>query len=230
MTNFRIEKDSMGELNVPSSALYGAQTQRAVNNFPISSQLMPKSFICALIKIKAAAAKTNKALGAIKPEIADAIVAATETLLNDKDLMSHFPVDVYQTGSGTSTNMNANEVLAHIASKESGLTVSPNDHVNCGQSSNDVIPSTIHVSAALELDNKLLPALNHLVHAIDTKAEAIKHHIKTGRTHLMDAMPVTMAQSLYSWSSQISQNITNLQAMQPVIQTLAQGGRAVGTG
>jgi len=230
MKDYRIEKDSMGELEVPATALYGAQTQRAVNNFPISGQVMPQPFISALLKIKAAAALANKELTVITPEIADAIVAATNKLLNDKNMMNHFPIDVYQTGSGTSTNMNANEVIAHIASQDSGLNVGPNDHVNYGQSSNDVIPSAIHVSAALQLSTKLLPALTHLAATIDTKALAIDHHVKTGRTHLMDAMPVRMSQSLFSWSSQIKQNITNLQAMQPAIQTLAQGGTAVGTG
>jgi len=230
MTNFRIEQDSMGQLKVPNTALYGAQTQRAVNNFPISGLTMPRSFIRALLKIKAAAAKANQELGAIAPDIADAIVAAIDKLLNDSQLMDHFPVDVYQTGSGTSTNMNANEVIAHIASNDSGLVIGPNDHVNYGQSSNDVIPSAIHVSAAIELSAELLPALNHLALTTDIKADAIDHHVKTGRTHLMDAMPVRMSQSLASWSSQIKQNIANLQALQPVIQTLAQGGTAVGTG
>jgi len=230
MTNFRIEKDSMGELQVPINALYGAQTQRAVNNFPVSGQVMPKGFISALLKIKMAAANANKELAVISPEIADAIVAAIAKLLNDPNMMTHFPVDVFQTGSGTSTNMNANEVISHIASQDSGLTISPNDHVNYGQSSNDVIPSTIHVSAALALQQQLLPALKHLTAVIDIKAKSIDHHIKTGRTHLMDAMPVRMSQSLYSWSSQIKQNIANLQALQPTIQTLAQGGTAVGTG
>ncbi|NRA71457.1 MAG: class II fumarate hydratase [Gammaproteobacteria bacterium] len=230
MTNYRIEKDTMGELQVPVDALYGAQTQRAVNNFPISHTTLPKSFIAALLKIKSAAAKANVELDLISASTADAIVEASMQLLSDPQLMSHFPVDVFQTGSGTSTNMNANEVIANIASKNSQQHIGPNDDVNCGQSSNDVIPSAIHVSAALELANKLLPALKHLVAVIDIKAAAVDHHVKTGRTHLMDAMPVRMSQSLYSWSSQIKQNIVNLQTMQPAIQSLAQGGTAVGTG
>jgi fumarate hydratase class II len=220
----------MGQLEVPLNALYGAQTQRAINNFPISGQTMPLTFITSLLKIKSAAATVNKELGLITPTISDAIVAAVAQLLADPTMMSNFPVDVYQTGSGTSTNMNANEVIAHIASGLSGEQVSPNDHVNCGQSSNDVIPSTIHVSAALALANKLLPALDHLSEVIEVKACAIDHHVKTGRTHLMDAMPVTMGQSLLSWRSQIEQGIKNLEAMQPAVQTLAQGGTAVGTG
>ncbi|QUM77059.1 class II fumarate hydratase [Moritella sp. 24] len=230
MTNFRIETDSMGELEVPSSALYGAQTQRAVNNFPISGQQLPVGFIRALIQIKSSAAAANKQLGLVSPVIADAIILACQNLSEMNDLMQHFPVDVYQTGSGTSSNMNANEVIAHLASDIAGEPVSANDHVNYGQSSNDVIPSTIHVSAALALANQLLPALNHLVQVIDKKAQSVDHFVKTGRTHLMDAMPVKMSQSLRSWNAQIKQNIDNLTVLQPVIQRLAQGGTAVGTG
>jgi len=230
MTNFRIETDSMGELEVPSSALYGAQTQRAVNNFPISGQQLPVGFIRALIQIKSSAAAANKQLELVSPTIADAIILACNNLLEMDDVMQHFPVDVYQTGSGTSSNMNANEVIAHLASEIAGEPVSANDHVNYGQSSNDVIPSTIHVSAALALANQLLPALNHLVQVIETKAQSVDHFVKTGRTHLMDAMPIKMSQSLHSWSAQIKQNINNLTALQPVIQCLAQGGTAVGTG
>jgi len=230
MTNFRIETDSMGELEVPSSALYGAQTQRAVNNFPISGQQLPVGFIRALIQIKSSAAAANKQLELVSPTITDAIILACKNLLEMENVMQHFPVDVYQTGSGTSSNMNANEVIAHLASEIAGEPVSANDHVNYGQSSNDVIPSTIHVSAALALANQLLPALNHLVQVIETKAQSVDHFVKTGRTHLMDAMPVKMSQSLHSWSAQIKQNINNLTALQPVIQRLAQGGTAVGTG
>ena len=230
MTNFRIETDSMGELEVPSSALYGAQTQRAVNNFPISGQQLPVGFIRALIQIKASAAAANKQLELVSPTIADAIISACKDLSEMDDMMQHFPVDVFQTGSGTSSNMNANEVIAYLATKIAGEPVSANDHVNYGQSSNDVIPSTIHVSAALALANQLLPALNHLVKLIETKAQSVDHFVKTGRTHLMDAMPIKMSQSLHSWSAQIKQNIDNLTALQPVIQRLAQGGTAVGTG
>ncbi|QUM80249.1 class II fumarate hydratase [Moritella sp. 5] len=230
MTNFRIETDSMGELEVPSSALYGAQTQRAVNNFPISGQQLPVGFIRALIQIKSSAAAANKQLELVSPTIADAIILACKNLSEMGDVMQHFPVDVYQTGSGTSSNMNANEVIAHLASEIAGEPVSANDHVNYGQSSNDVIPSTIHVSAALALANQLLPALNHLVQVIETKAQSVDHFVKTGRTHLMDAMPVKMSQSLHSWSAQVKQNINNLTALQPVVQRLAQGGTAVGTG
>lgn len=226
----RTEKDSMGELEVPASALYAAQTQRAVNNFPVSGQPMPESFVRALLLIKSAAARANVELEQIPADMGEAIVKAADQLLNDAELMSHFPVDIFQTGSGTSSNMNANEVLATVASRIYGETISPNDHINCGQSSNDVIPTAIHVSAALELHNKLLPALDHLAETIRTKADATDSFIKTGRTHLMDAMPVRMSQSLNSWATQIEQNKQNLIALQPGIQSLAQGGTAVGTG
>lgn len=230
MTDTRIEKDSMGELAVPADALYAAQTQRAVENFPVSGQTMPESFIRALITAKAAAARANGRLEQISPEMSDAITKAADKLLADKALMKHFPVDVYQTGSGTSSNMNANEVLATLASDILGDKVGANDHVNCGQSSNDIIPTTIHVSAAVELAEKLLPALNYLISGIREKAASVDHHIKTGRTHLMDAMPVRLSQSLESWAAQIELNIKHLESLQPSIQSLAQGGTAVGTG
>ena len=226
----RIEKDSMGEVNVPEDALYGAQTQRAVDNFKISGKTLPKSFICALLKIKLSAAKANSALGLIDEEVCNAITGAIDTILNDVNIMDHFPVDVFQTGSGTSSNMNANEVIANLASKESNLSINPNDHVNFGQSSNDVIPTTIHVSSSIEIKIKLLPALKHLSDTIKTKAKSLEKYVKTGRTHLMDAMPITLAQSLESWSSQIDQNIKNIEDVLPKINTLAQGGTAVGTG
>lgn len=229
MTNVRIEKDSMGELEVPAAALYGAQTQRAINNFPVSGQSLPQPFIKALLLVKIAAARANKQLGELDAKVADSIVAAAEELLQ-QDFMQHFPIDVYQTGSGTSTNMNANEVLAHIASEKLGQPVSPNDHVNCGQSSNDTIPSSIHVSAALLLQEQLLPALEHLEKTLRTKASTLKNAVKTGRTHLMDAMPVRMEQSVNAWAEQIKQNIEWLKAVQPRLHTLAQGGTAVGSG
>ncbi|MGB0662691.1 MAG: class II fumarate hydratase [Pontibacterium sp.] len=230
MSQTRIEKDSMGELEVPSNALYAAQTQRAVNNFPVSGQPMPEAFIRALINAKAAAAVANGQLEQIPSAMATAIVAACDELLGQDDLMTHFPVDVYQTGSGTSSNMNANEVLATLASRHYGDHVGANDHINCGQSSNDIIPSTIHISAAVTITEQLLPALKHLSATTRTKAADVAHHIKTGRTHLMDAMPVSMAQSLESWAAQIDLNIARLEQMLPSLQTLAQGGTAVGTG
>ena len=228
--NTRIERDSMGELEVPENALYGAQTQRAINNFPVSGKTMPEAFIRALLAAKSAAAKANAELGLLPENVASAITEVAEGLLNSDDMMSHFPVDVFQTGSGTSSNMNANEVLATLASAKVGETVGANDHINYGQSSNDIIPTCIHISAAVEVTNKLLPSLRHLHSTIVTKAEQVDHHIKTGRTHLMDAMPVRLSQSLLSWASQIEQNIFFIEAVLPKLQTLAQGGTAVGTG
>ncbi len=230
MKNTRTEHDSMGDLEVPADALYAAQTQRAINNFPVSGLRMPESFIRALLLIKSAAAQANIALDQIPEKMGGAIQAVVAKLQNDPALMSHFPVDVFQTGSGTSTNMNANEVLANLASTLYGDKVSANDHINCGQSSNDVIPTTIHVSAALALEKQLIPALRHLLKTIRDKARSVDHHIKTGRTHLMDAMPVRLSQCLDSWAEQIDQNINRLTDLQPSIQSLAQGGTAVGTG
>ena len=229
MSNTRIERDSMGELHVPEAALYGAQTQRAVDNFPVSHQRMPAQFIRALILAKAAAAKANVALGQISDAQGNAIVEATQILLAG-DFMEHFPVDIFQTGSGTSSNMNANEVIATLATRVLGETINPNDHVNCGQSSNDIIPTSIHVSAALGLHERLLPALTHLVETIERKALQVHSHVKTGRTHLMDAMPVRMSQVLNGWAQQLKANIGHLQDLQPALQSLAQGGTAVGTG
>ena len=229
-TETRIEQDSMGELEVPAEALYGAQTQRAVNNFPVSGQSMPEAFIRALITVKKAAAQANVALDTLDSDTGEAICQACDQLLNEPQLMAHFPVDIFQTGSGTSTNMNANEVIARVASQQSGLSVHPNDHVNYGQSSNDIIPTTIHVSAALALKQELLPSLSHLYRVIGNRASELKDVCKTGRTHLMDAMPVRMDQSLSGWQAQIGQQIKALNAHQPAIQTLALGGTAVGTG
>ncbi len=228
--NTRIEKDSMGELSVPAEAFYAAQTQRAVNNFPISGQTMPEEFIRALLMIKGSAASVNITLGLISKDLGQAIIASVHDLLNSVNLLQHFPVDIYQTGSGTSSNMNANEVIAHLASIKLGQAVSANDHVNCGQSSNDVIPSAIHTSAAIAVERDLLPALEALKQTIEVKAQDLDSYVKTGRTHLMDAMPVRFSQSLMSWASQIDQNIDLLRAIQPKLQLLAQGGTAVGTG
>ncbi|MBZ2164063.1 class II fumarate hydratase [Alteromonas stellipolaris] len=234
MTNTRTESDSMGELEVPSDALYGAQTQRAINNFPVSGERMPLTFIRTLVTIKKAAALANKKLDRLDADIAGAIEQACDILLSDPELQQHFPVDIFQTGSGTSTNMNANEVIANLANqrqgKREGGVVHPNDHVNNGQSSNDVIPTTIHASAALEVSESLIPAITRLIDIIDTKANSVSDYCKTGRTHLMDAMPVRMDQSLRAWSAQLSQQLETVKMLQPAIQTLAQGGTAVGTG
>jgi fumarate hydratase class II len=230
MTDTRIERDSMGELRVPADALYGAQTQRAIDNFRISGQAMPAAFIHALLRIKRAAALANVGLGLLEQDMGEAIAASCADLLDDADSMRHFPIDVFQTGSGTSTNMNANEVLATLAATRLGRPVSPNDHVNHGQSSNDVIPTTIHVSAALRLEHELLPALGHLEATIRTKAASLAGICKTGRTHLMDAMPVGMDQALGGWAQQVRDAADRLRATMPALLRLAQGGTAVGTG
>ncbi|MFJ5294990.1 class II fumarate hydratase [Pseudomonas sp. NPDC088368] len=229
MSNTRIERDSMGELQVPTDALYGAQTQRAVNNFPISQLRMPRQFVRALLLAKAAAAQANLELKQISEGQSKAIVTACKELLAG-DFMTHFPVDVFQTGSGTSTNMNANEVIATLATRVLGEPVNANDHVNCGQSSNDIIPTTIHVSAALAIHEQLLPALGHLVQVTEQKALQVHPFVKTGRTHLMDAMPVRMSQVLNGWSQQIKANVEHIENLLPSVQALAQGGTAVGTG
>ncbi|PIE37364.1 MAG: aspartate ammonia-lyase [Gammaproteobacteria bacterium] len=225
----RIEKDSMGELHVPADALYAAQTQRAVNNFPISGLHMPATFIQALAYIKYSAAQVNAELGLLEPAIASAIQSAAEQIIAGEHT-EHFPVDVFQTGSGTSSNMNANEVIATLASRASGLDINPNDHVNMGQSSNDVVPTAIHVSAALCIQQQLLPALEHLQATTLDKARQCESYVKTGRTHLMDAMPVRLSQELQAWAAQIDQAIARIQATQPRLHALAQGGTAVGTG
>lgn len=230
MKNTRTEHDSIGTLEVPVDALYAAQTQRAINNFPVSGLCMPESFIRALLLVKSAAAQANVTLEQIPEKMGEAIQGAVAKLQEDPSLMSHFPVDVFQTGSGTSTNMNVNEVVANLASTLYGDNVGANDHVNCGQSSNDVIPTTIHVSAALELEKQLIPALRHLHKTIRDKSHSVDQYIKIGRTHLMDAMPVRLSQCLDGWADQVEQNINRLTDLQPSLQSLAQGGTAVGTG
>jgi len=228
MSGFRIEHDSMGELKVPADALYGAQTQRAIDNFPVSGLRLPRGFIRALGLIKAAAAEANLQLGYLKKGQAAAIrkaaLAVAEGQFDDQ-----FPIDVFQTGSGTSTNMNANEVIAHIASRAGGR-VHPNDHVNYGQSSNDVIPTAIHVSAVLGSSEELLPALKHLRRTIDRRARELRNVPKTGRTHLMDAMPVTFGQELSGWSAQIAAAEERIADALRRMRRLPQGGTAVGTG
>lgn len=229
MSDTRIEKDSMGELSVPVDALYAAQTQRAVENFPISNTPMPRAFIKALGLVKAAAAQANLTLGLISNDKSNAIVKSALEVSEGK-YDSHFPVDVFQTGSGTSSNMNANEVIANLATSRHDEQIHPNDDVNMSQSSNDVIPTSIAVSASLEVQNLLIPSLNHLKSTIENKANQYKDVAKTGRTHLMDAMPVTLGQEMLAWSSQIGNNIKRLQAIQPDIQSLTIGGTAVGSG
>lgn len=225
----RIEKDSMGSLEVPIDALYGAQTQRAINNFPISGIPMPKAFIKALCYVKFACSSSNHELGLLSENKADAIQTAAKEVIQGHYL-EQFPIDVFQTGSGTSTNMNANEVLATLAKKLTGLEIHPNDDINMSQSSNDVIPTAIHVAAAIALEEALLPALQHLAATIEDREKELCDVIKTGRTHLMDAMPVKMSQELSSWRVQITDNISRLKETQKRIQKLPQGGTAVGTG
>lgn len=225
----RTEHDSMGELQVPAEALYQAQTQRAVQNFQLSGQTLPADFIRALLHIKKAAAAANLQLGLLEADISQAICQAADAQLANTD-MQHYPLDIFQTGSGTSSNMNVNEVLATLASRALTKTVSPNDHVNLGQSSNDTIPSAIHVSAAIALQQQLLPALQHLQQQLSTKKQHIGHLVKTGRTHLMDAMPVNFGQVLAGWHAQLHLVEQQLQQQLYLLQALAQGGTAVGSG
>ncbi|HSM69720.1 MAG TPA: class II fumarate hydratase, partial [Xanthomonadales bacterium] len=225
----RTESDSMGELQVPADALWGAQTQRAVNNFPISGLVLPRGFIRALGLIKGAAAKVNRDLDLLDAARAEAIQAAAAKVTAG-EVDEHFPIDIFQTGSGTSSNMNANEVIAHLVNGAGGVEVHPNDHVNMCQSSNDVIPTAIQVSACLTASEELLPALEHLREALDRKSELLRDTVKTGRTHLMDAMPVTFGQELGAWSSQVTSDIKRIRNALKRMRRLPQGGTAVGTG
>ena len=229
MTDKRIESDSMGELEVPADALWGAQTQRAVENFPISGQPMPPAFLRSLGRVKLACARANESLELMSGDVADAIAEAAQKVI-DGDVTDHFPIDVYQTGSGTSTNMNANEVIAHLCAKAGHDGIHPNDHVNMSQSSNDVIPTTIQVSACLEVHERLLPALDRLETGIRTKARELDDVVKTGRTHLMDAMPVTFGQELGAWASQIASARARIMGVLERLKRIPQGGTAVGTG
>lgn len=226
---FRSEHDSMGELHVPADALYGAQTQRAVDNFPISGLRLPRTFIRALGLIKAVAAEANRDLAGLDKELAAAIAAAAAEVADGKH-DAQFPIDVFQTGSGTSSNMNANEVIARLASVRFGGEVHPNDHVNMGQSSNDVIPTAIHLSAVLSCEERLLPALQLLEETIGQRAQELAGLTKTGRTHLMDAMPVTFGQELGGWAQQIRNGRARIEDALVRMRRLAIGGTAVGTG
>jgi len=227
---YRVERDSMGELRVPARALWGAQTQRAIQNFHVSGLAMPREFLRALGVVKWAAAGANLELGEIDKVRGFAIQkAALEVADGRHD--AQFPVDVFQTGSGTSSNMNANEVIARLATQYAGgVAVHPNDHVNRSQSSNDVIPTAIHVAAALAMTEQLVPALKELAETIARKAADVGDTIKTGRTHLMDAMPLTLGQELGGWRAQVEDGIARLQAARPRLHALALGGTAVGTG
>ncbi len=226
---FRTEKDSMGELKVPADAKWGAQTQRAVDNFPISGLTMPRQFIAALGLVKWAAAGSNAELGLLDTNMAISIQkAALEVANGTHD--AEFPIDVFQTGSGTSSNMNANEVIAYLATEDRGSEVHPNDHVNMCQSSNDVIPTCVHVSAAVAIHDNLLPSLTVLSEALEKKADEVRDVVKTGRTHLMDAMPITLGQELDGWRAQIDNASARLGDSMSRLTALAQGGTAVGTG
>jgi fumarate hydratase class II len=227
--SFRIERDSMGELEVPADALWGAETQRAIGNFPLSGRKMPPRFIASLALVKQSAARANARLGLLEPELASAIDEAADEIAGGKHY-EHFPLDVFQTGSGTSTNMNANEVIGHLASRRLGRGVHPNDHVNLGQSSNDVIPTTIHVSTALAIRAELMPAIEHACEVLKAKEREVGDVVTTGRTHLMDAMPVTLGQELSGWRAQLENGRARLAAAEPRLLALAQGGTAVGTG
>ena len=231
----RIERDSMGEMEVPESALYGASTQRAVLNFPISGHRMPEGFIRGLALVKAACATANEGLGRLPAEKADLIRQAAREIA-DGALSEHFPVDVFQTGSGTSTNTNVNEVIANRVSQLAGkpigsrVPVHPNDDVNMGQSSNDVIPTALHVSVALAVKDELIPALAHLHGALQEKAEAWRGIVKIGRTHLMDATPLTLGQEFSGYAAQVGKSVERAERIVERLQELAIGGTAVGTG
>jgi fumarate hydratase class II len=227
--NYRIEHDTMGEVRVPLSALYGAQTQRAVENFPISGSGLEPAQIVALARIKRAAAIVNASLGVLDQGIADAVAASADRLIAG-EFHDQFPVDTYQTGSGTSSNMNMNEVLASLATEALGSPVHPNDHVNASQSSNDVFPTSVHVAVTGALLGDLIPALAHLAEALEAKAELWKTVVKSGRTHLMDATPVTLGQEFGGYARQIRLGIDRVQATIPRVAEVPLGGTAVGTG
>jgi fumarate hydratase class II len=228
-TEYRIEHDTMGEVRVPKNALYAAQTQRAVENFPISGDPLEPAQIVALARIKKAAAIANKELGTLDAGIADAIAGAADRVIAG-EFADQFPIDVYQTGSGTSSNMNMNEVLATLATQSLGATVHPNDHVNASQSSNDVFPTSVHIAVTQELIDDLIPALDHLAVALEAKAEAWKEVVKAGRTHLMDATPVTLGQEFGGYARQIRLGIERVQSVLPRVAEVPLGGTAVGTG
>ncbi|MER5873831.1 class II fumarate hydratase [Streptomyces sp. NPDC002044] len=226
---FRTEHDSMGDVRVPAHAKWRAQTQRAVENFPISGQRLEHAHIAALARIKAAAAVVNARLGVVDPDIAEAIRSAAEEVADGR-WDDHFPVDVFQTGSGTSSNMNANEVIATLAAERLGREVHPNDHVNASQSSNDVFPSSIHIAATAAVTGALIPALEHLAASMERKAEEFADVVKAGRTHLMDATPVTLGQEFGGYAVQIRYGVERLRAALPRLAELPLGGTAVGTG
>jgi fumarate hydratase, class II len=226
---FRVERDTMGEMRLPKDALWGASTQRAVENFPISGEPMPAGLIHAVGLIKLAAARANRALGLLDQHVAGAIEAAARDVADGKH-DREFPIDVFQTGSGTSTNMNANEVIGTLASRALGSKVHPNDHVNFGQSSNDVIPAALHVAAVLSIEGDLVPALRSLHASLARKVAEFDDVVKIGRTHLMDAVPIRLGQEFSGYARQIELGIGRVEATLPGLRELAIGGTAVGTG
>ena len=226
---FRIERDTMGEVRVPAGALYRAQTQRAVENFPISGLRLERGHIEALARIKKAAARANAELGVLDTDVAAAIVAAADDVA-DGAHDAHFPIDVFQTGSGTSSNMNANEVIATLASRRLGREVHPNDHVNASQSSNDVFPTSVHIAATAGVVHGLIPALEHLASALEAKAVEFTDVVKSGRTHLMDATPVTLGQEFGGYAAAIRYGVERIEAALPRAAEVPLGGTAVGTG
>src|SRR2546429_7631918 len=230
----RTERDSMGDMQLAASAYYGASTQRAIFNFPISDLRFPRQFIRAIGQIKQAAARVNAALGTVDPQIAEAIDRAAQEVIDGK-LDDNFVLDIFQTGSGTSTNMNVNEVIANRASELLGGSrgsrkVHPNDHVNFGQSSNDVIPTAIHLSALISIEYDLIPALQGLQRALEQKAEEFMPIVKTGRTHLQDATPIRLGQEFQGYAGQIERGIARMRHAQNELSEVALGGTAVGTG
>jgi fumarate hydratase, class II len=226
---YRVEHDTMGEVRVPATALYGAQTQRAVENFPISGLPVDPDVVHALARIKASAARVNARLGVLDEDLAAAVAEAAEAVASGA-YDEHFPIDVFQTGSGTSTNMNVNEVVAALATRTRGTRVHPNDHVNASQSSNDTFPSALHLAATAAVVRDLIPGLEHLAGSFTRKAETMDGVVKPGRTHLMDAVPVTVGQELRGYAAQVARGIERLHAALPRVAELPLGGTAVGTG
>ena len=229
VTKTRTERDTMGEMTLPADALWGATTQRAVENFPVSGEPLPAEVIRALGMVKLAAARVNLRLGLVDPSIAGAIEAAAEQVVRGEH-DREFPIDVFQTGSGTSSNMNANEVIGTLATRALGSKVHPNDHVNLGQSSNDVVPTVLHVAAVIAIEEQLLPALRYLSAALTAKATEFDGIVKIGRTHLMDAVPIRLGQEFGGWARQVALAAERVEATLPGLRELAIGGTAVGTG
>ncbi len=227
---YRVEHDSMGDVKVPINAKWAAQTQRAVENFPISGTTIEKALVIALINIKKAAAAVNNKLGILESEISNALIESANEIINNSKFLDQFPLDVYQTGSGTSSNMNANEVLATLATEKLGRTVSPNDHSNASQSSNDVFPSSIHIAATVEIKELLIPNLELLASSLRNKSNDFQLVVKSGRTHLMDATPVTLGQEFSGYATAISIGIERLNDVLKRVQEIPLGGTAVGTG